>query len=203
MEKQKSKRFFSTAQFLVHALTEDPFCSKLYLEDAPKGIRSNVFYITDVAKCPISTITTDDNGAYAKTRNTTKYIVKLEMKQKVFVKKTENFITMINSLLIHMKKYVSSDHVILLKRSYCKAKNFPLTRTIISFSSSPDGSASPYVAVFYQTIGKISRDSKILCHGNAKKRVSLEKPYTRTNDQVLSKAREFINKGRPRKQVYD
>ena len=117
------------------------------------------------------------------------YIVKLEMKQKVFVKKTENFITMINSLLIHMKKYVSSDHVILLKRSYCKAKNFPLTRTIISFSSSPDGSASPYVAVFYQTIGKISRDSKILCHGNAKKRVSLEKPYTRTNDQVLSKAR--------------
>ena len=131
------------------------------------------------------------------------YIVKLEMKQKVFVKKTENFITMINSLLIHMKKYVSSDHAILLKRSYCKAKNFPLTRTIISFSSSPDGSASPYVAVFYQTIGKISRDSKILCHGNAKKRVSLEKPYTRTNDQVLSKAREFINKGRPRKQVYD
>ena len=53
-------------------MTQDPFCSKLYLEDAPKGIRSNVFYITDIAKCPISTITTDDNGAYAKTRNTTK-----------------------------------------------------------------------------------------------------------------------------------
>ena len=125
------------------------------------------------------------------------------MKQKVFVKKTENLITMVNSLLIHMKKYVSSDHVILLKQSYCKAKNFPLTRTIISFSSPPDGPASPYVAVFYQTIGKISRDSKILCHDNAKKRVSLEKSYTRTNDQILSKAREFIDNGRPGKQVYD
>ena len=125
------------------------------------------------------------------------------MKQKVFVKKTENLITMVNSLLIHMKKYVSSDHVILLKQSYCKDKNFPLTRTIISFSSPPDGPASPYVAVFDQTIGKISRDSKILCHGNAKKRVSLEKSYTRTNDQILSKAREFIDYGRPGKQVYD
>ena len=35
--------FFSTAHFLVHALREDPFRFEFYLEDAPKGIRSNFF----------------------------------------------------------------------------------------------------------------------------------------------------------------
>ena len=46
----------------------------------------------------------------------------------------------------------------------------------------------------YVSPDTISDDSKILYHGNAKKRVSLEKPYVRTNDQILSKAREFIDK---------
>ena len=64
--------FFSTANFLVHALMKDPFRSEFYLEYAPKGIRLSFFYITDVTKCPMSTITADDNGAYIKTRNTTK-----------------------------------------------------------------------------------------------------------------------------------
>ena len=84
-----------------------------------------------------------------------------------------------------------------------QGQKFPLTRTIALFSCPPDDPASPYVAVFYQTTAKISNDSKILCHGNAKKRVSLEKPYVRTNHQILSKAREFIDKGMPPKQVYD
>ena len=44
--------FFSTAHFLVHALTEDLFRSECYLEDAPKGIRSNFFYITDELNVP-------------------------------------------------------------------------------------------------------------------------------------------------------
>ena len=74
---------------------------------------------------------------------------------------------------------------------------------MISFSSPLDGPASPYAAVFYETIAKISSDSKILCHGNAKTKVSPEKPYVRTNYQILSKARECIDKGMPSKQVYD
>ena len=41
-----------TARFLVHALMEDQFRSEFYLEDAPKGIRSTRFYITDVTECP-------------------------------------------------------------------------------------------------------------------------------------------------------
>ena len=47
------------------------------------------------------------------------------MKQKVFVRKTENFVTILNSHNSYERKYVSSDHLILLKRSYCKAKSFP------------------------------------------------------------------------------
>ena len=54
----------------------------------------------------------------------------------------------------------------------------------------------------YQTTARISIDSKILCHGNAKKKGSLGKPCIRTNDQALSKTREFIDKGIPPKQVY-
>ena len=52
--------FFSTAHFLVNALMEDQFCSEFCLENAPKGNRSNVFYITNVTECLISTITADE-----------------------------------------------------------------------------------------------------------------------------------------------
>ena len=106
------------------------------------------------------------------------------MKQKMFMKKTENSITMLSSLIIHMKENMF--------RLIVRPKASPLTRTIISLSSPLDGPASPYVVVFYQATAKISNDSKILCHGNAKKRVSLEKRTNiRTNDQILSKAREL------------
>ena len=149
----------------------------------------------------MSTITADDIGLNVKQETLRNYIVKWEMKQKLFVKKTENFIAMLDSLIIHMKKYVLPDQVILLKRSYCKAKSLSQTRTIISFSSTPDGPASPYVPVFYQTNAKIYNDSKILCHDNAKEKVSLEKPHLRTNDQILSKAREYIDKRMPPKEM--
>ena len=135
--------FFSTAHFLVYALTQDPFCSEFYLEDAPKGIRSHFFYITDVSKCPMSTITADYNGAYVKTRSTTKLYCQMGDETKGVREENGKF--------YYNVKYLSPDHVILLKQSYYKAKSFPLTRTIISLSSPPDGPASPYVAVFYQT----------------------------------------------------
>ena len=124
------------------------------------------------------------------------------MKQHVFVKKMDCYDVQ-RSYNSYERKYVSPGYVILLKRSYCKSKRFPLTRAIISFPSPSDGPASPYIAVFYQKTAKISNDSKILCHDNAKERVSLEKLYIRTNDQTLSKAGELIDKGMAPKQVYD
>ena len=148
----------------------------------------------------MSTITADDNGVYVKTRNTMNYIVKWEMKQHVLVKKMDCYDVQ-RSYNSYERKYVSPDYVILLKRSYCKSKSFPLTRAIISFPSPSDGPVSFYVAVFYQKIAKISNDSKILCHGNAKESAPLEKLYIRTNDQILSKAGELIDKGMAPKQV--
>ena len=53
----------------------------------------------------MSTITADDNEAYIKTRNTTKLYCQVgDETKKVFVKKAENFIPMLTSLIIHMKE---------------------------------------------------------------------------------------------------
>ena len=109
--------FFSTAHFLVHALTEDPFRSECYLEDAPKGIRSDIFYITDVTKCPLSAITTDDNRAYVKTRNTTKLYCQVGDEAKDVHEGNGKFYHNVKqSYNSYERKYVSS---------YCKAKSFP------------------------------------------------------------------------------
>ena len=62
-----------------------------------EGIRSNFFYITDVIKCPIPTITADDNGTYVKLY----YQVGDEIKG--VLKENENFTIMLNSLIIHVK----------------------------------------------------------------------------------------------------
>ena len=102
--------FFPTEYFLVHALTEDPFRSEFYLEDEPKRIRSNFFYITDVTKCLIPTITADDNGAYVKLN----YQVGDEIKG--VRKENEKFYYNVEqSYNSCERKYASPDHVILLK----------------------------------------------------------------------------------------
>ena len=101
--------FFSTAHFLVHALMKDPFRSEFYLEDAPKGIRSNFFYITDVTKCPMSTITADDNGAYIKTRNTTKLYCQVGDETKGVREESRKFYYNVKqSYNSYERKYVSS-----------------------------------------------------------------------------------------------
>ena len=51
LKKQISYHFFSTAHFLVHALTEDPFRSEFYLEDSTKGTWS-IFFIVPSQQLP-------------------------------------------------------------------------------------------------------------------------------------------------------
>ena len=60
---------FSSAQFLINALTNDPSRSEYYRSSPPKGMRTNYFYITDSS---MADVTADDNGAYLKTRKTTR-----------------------------------------------------------------------------------------------------------------------------------
>ena len=60
---------FSTAEFLVNVLSNDPENSEYFRWPPPKGIRTNFFYTTDTTTADINA---GDNGAYNKTRHTTK-----------------------------------------------------------------------------------------------------------------------------------
>lgn len=58
---------FSTAQFLINALINDPLNSEYFCSTPPKGIRTNYFFINNSS---ISDVRADDNGAYIKTSTT-------------------------------------------------------------------------------------------------------------------------------------
>ena len=60
---------FSTAEFLVNVLSNNPENSEYFRRPPPKVIRTNFFYITDATTADINA---DNNGAYNKTRHTTK-----------------------------------------------------------------------------------------------------------------------------------
>ena len=57
---------FSTAEFRIEVLTNSPEKSECYRELPPKGIRTNLFYITDLTKTSLANISADYNGAYMK-----------------------------------------------------------------------------------------------------------------------------------------
>ena len=65
-------KIYTSAQFLIDVLKNNPANSLFHTKVLTKGIRSNYFYITETTKCPMSHITADNNGAYVKTRNTNK-----------------------------------------------------------------------------------------------------------------------------------
>ena len=62
-------RTFTSAEFLILLLAENPEKSNYYRKVTPKGVRTDFFYVTDPTNADINA---DDNGAYNKTRNTTK-----------------------------------------------------------------------------------------------------------------------------------
>ena len=55
---------FSTVEFRVNVLSNDPENSEYFRRPPPKGIRTDVVYITDATTADIKA---DDNGAYNKT----------------------------------------------------------------------------------------------------------------------------------------
>ena len=59
---------FSTAEFLIDVLTKSPEKSEYYRELPPKVIRTNLSYITDLAKTSLTNIRANNNGAYFKSR---------------------------------------------------------------------------------------------------------------------------------------
>ena len=60
----------STVEFQTDVLTNSPEKWDSYRELPPKRIRTNLFYITDLAKTLLANISTDDNEAYLKSQIT-------------------------------------------------------------------------------------------------------------------------------------
>ena len=141
----------TSAKFLIDVLKNNPTSSPFYTKVLPKGIRSNYFYITDTTKCPMSHITSDNNGAYVKMRSTNKlYYEVRENAHTVHMDDNHYFYNTRNSNK-YTRSCVSINDVIMLKRTYCVSESLSLSRTIFSFASPADGPNIPYVAVFYQT----------------------------------------------------
>ena len=148
---------FSTAEFLIDVLTNSPEKSEYYRELPPKGIRTNLFYITDLTKTSLANISADDIGAYLKSRITNKsyfygnnqVITVHEANDKYYYNKRESH----NS---YSKVYVSADNVVSLHRAYRKAKSFSLTRTIVKIANPINGPMSPNVAYSHKKASKSS-----------------------------------------------
>ena len=142
----------TSAKFLIDVLKNKPANSPFCTEILPKDIKSNYFHITDTTKCPMSSITADDNGAYFKTLNTNKLYCEVgQNAHTVHMDNNEYFFNTRNSNT-YTRSFVSINDVIMLRRSYCVSKSLPLSRTIISFASPADGPNIPSVAVFIKLI---------------------------------------------------
>ena len=190
---------FSDAEFLIKTLSIEPKKSVYYRSSPPKGIRTNYFYVTDVANSS-SSVRDDDNGAYKNTRSTKKHYVCENGKFYIARKEDGKFYY---SERIQSNKYIKhfreDEHIIELKRSYEVAKSFPLQRIITTFSKLGNP-PSPYTAVLYKIISPISDDTKVEPHGNATKS---DRPYYKTSRSVLSRVKSELEKGKKPQKVYD
>ena len=61
-------KIFTSAEFLIPILAENPEKFEYYHKLTPKGVRTNFFYVTDSTNADINA---DDIGAYTKVINTT------------------------------------------------------------------------------------------------------------------------------------
>ena len=121
---------FSSAQFLINALTNDPSRSKYNRSSPPKGMRTNYFYITDSS---IADVTADDNGAYLKTRKTTRTYSFIDEKvNTVYGKNEEYYYNKKVAFNRYLKQYIPAEKVVSLNRAYGKSKSFPLTKSVIT-----------------------------------------------------------------------
>ena len=166
---------YSSAEFLIHDLLNEPQKSKCFREKTVKGLRNNYFYVIDITQNSLQDINADDNGAYKQIRNTsTMFHYKGDKVYTVYRNGEELYYNRKVLYNRYEKAHVSVEEVVTLHRRYCKAKSFPLKR--IEMTINPiDGPIIPYVAVLYQIDSPITEDKRTLCHGNSKEKES--RPY--------------------------
>ena len=192
---------FTSAEFLIPLLAENPEKSEYYRKVTPKGIRTIFFYVADSTNADINA---DDNGAYIKRRNTTKlYTIATGQ---VFIAHRNDAEYCYNKQIArnsYSRVDVPLEQTISLRRAYGKAKSFPLTRAVINISYLSDGPESPFVAVVYHAESTIKESTPVLPHGNATKDSFLTKPYIRTNKGVLEKTKQMVWDGVKPKTICD
>ena len=153
---------FSTTESPIDVLTNSPEKSEFYGELPLKGIKTNLFYITDLTKTSLANISADDNGAYLKSRITNKklfsgndqVITVHEVNDKYYYNKRESQ----NS---YSKVYVSADNVVSFHRTYGKTMSFPLPRTIVKMANPINGPMPLCVVVFYHA-QQITKSADVL-----------------------------------------
>ena len=192
---------FSQASFLIGALKE-PENSDYFRKVPPKGIRTTLFYVTDISQTSMSDVLADDNGAYLKSRSNKRYYFCTNGQlHTVHVENGKFYYNVRLTSKSYYKVFVEQENVIVLHRSYGKAKSFPLMRTITTIFNPVNGPQSPFVAVLYQSSGNISEDSKCFPHGNSSKQH--ERSYLRTSKDVLENTKKKLESGTNPKNVFD
>ena len=192
---------YSSAEFLINVLLNEPQKSEYFREKTVKGLRNNYFYVADITQNSLQDINADDNGAYKQIRNTsTMFHYKGDKVHTVYRNGEELYYNRKVSYNRYEKVHVSVEEVVTLHRRYCKAKSFPLKRIVMTINPI-DGPIIPYVAVLYQIDSPITEDKRTLCHGNSKENES--RPYIRTSKKVLSKTKDFLQEGNTCKGAYD
>ena len=174
---------------MIPPVAEHSEKSECYCNVTPKEVLTNFFYVTDPTNAEINA---DDNGAYTKTRNTTK-LCTIATGQVFIVHRndTEYFY----SKRIACNSYTTVEETISVRRAYSKAKSFTLTRTVINISYPSDGPESPFLAIAYHTESTTKESTPVLLHGNTAKDSLLTKPYIRTNKGVLENTKQMVRDG--------
>ena len=164
-------------------------------------MRTNFFYVTDSTNADINA---DDNGAYTKTRKTTK--LSTIPTGQVFIVHRNDAECYYNKRIArnsYTRVDVPLEETISVRRAYGKAKIFPFTITVINISYPSDGPKSPFVAVAYHAESTIKESTPVLPNGNTTNDSFLTKPYIRTNKSVLEKTKQMVRDGVKPKAIYD
>ena len=159
---------FSQADFLIRTL-KSPEKSDYFKKTPPKGIRTNLFYVTDRSQTSMADILADDNGAYLKSRSNKKLYYCTDGKVNiVYEESNKYYYNTRQSSKSYSKIYVEPDNVIALKRIYGKAKSFPLSRTVSTISSPAKWTRKPCCCTKQQ---KILRRMRNACHMETRKKL--------------------------------
>ena len=126
------------------------------------------------------------NGAYNKTRHTTKLYYRENGALLGVCKEGDcYYYSKKKSNRSYSRVYILEEKIVSVNRKYGKSKSFSLSSITATISNPVTDPTLPYKCVIYQLESGISDTKKVLCHGNAKKDNAIDKSYYPTSSDVL------------------